>query len=89
MATKSDKKIEKVEEIKEAEVVEKAAKAEKPAKKAEKFDAAKVDNNGLIKLQAEMQAYRMEILSGKEKNTAKLKEMRRNIARVKTYINRY
>ena len=92
MATKSDKKIEKVEEVekvKEPVNVEKAVKAEKSAKKAEKFDAAKVDSKGLIKLESEMQAYKMEILSGKEKNTAKLKEMRKNIARAQTYINRH
>ncbi len=87
MAIKEEKKT-----TQEVEIVEEGAKEvpskKKEAKKADKFDATKVDMKGLERMRKELAEYRLAIIAGKEKDTSKVREMRKNIARVMTNINK-
>lgn len=71
----------------EAEAVATPAKAEKQPKAKGKQDFSKMTHAKLWEEKKAYFEYRMALMSGKERNSAKLKQMRRDIARATQYLN--
>jgi len=73
----------KVEAQAEAKVAAPKAKAtKKPA-----ADLTKVDAKALKQMKQDYFQFRLDVTLGKENNTAKLRQMRRDIARAAMYLN--
>lgn len=83
------KSVAKTENDMQAEVVEakpKAKGSKKPIAKKE-LDLTKMTAAELVKMKKEYAKYRLEVVTGKQNNTAALRQQRKDIARAMTYLN--
>lgn len=83
------KSVAKTENDLQAEVVEtkpKAKGSKKPIMKKE-LDLTKMTAAELAKMKKEYAKYRLEVVTGKQNNTAALRQQRKDIARAMTYLN--
>ncbi len=83
-AKKATKEVETNVEAVEAEVKPVKAVAKK---KVAKTDLTKVDAKGLQEMRQQYFQHRLDVMLGKDNDTAKLKNMRRDIARAMMYLN--
>ncbi|MCA9379200.1 50S ribosomal protein L29 [Candidatus Dojkabacteria bacterium] len=85
MAGKSVAKTESDLQVDTVETKPKGGK--KPAAPKKVVDLTKVTPAELAKMKKEYARYRLEVLTGKQSNTASLRMQRKQIARAMTYLN--